>query len=192
MPLTYLPVNQNINHIFTENTYRLDSTTEMNPTTYESQELRFRKYEYFYSKRDLMMKILGNGERGASPSFVVMDNIKMYEIDMIPFFKYFTEANIYNGVQVPFQGRAPEINYEESDYNFLDNVSIGFDSINIQQSFGAVTSNLGGIPGLPPTAKVKFSNTISLIFDSVDSNTGVIVPPPIADQSQNPGNESTL
>ena len=191
MPLTYLPVNQNINHIFTENTYRLDSTTEMNPTTYESQELRFRKYEYFFSKRDLMMKILGNGESGASPSFVVMDNIKMYEVDMIPFFKYFTEANIYDGVQVPFQATAPEINYEEADYNFLDNVSIGLDSLNIQ-SFGAVTSNLGGIPGLPPTAKVKFSNTLGLIFDSINSNTGVVTPPPIADQSQQPGNESTL
>jgi hypothetical protein len=138
-----------------------------------------------------MMKILGNGESGASPSFVVMDNIKMYEVDMIPFFKYFTEANIYDGVQVPFQATAPEINYEEADYNFLDNVSIGLDSLNIQ-SFGSVTSNLGGIPGLPPTAKVKFSNTLGLIFDSINSNTGVVTPPPIADQSQLPGNESTL
>jgi hypothetical protein len=57
------------------------------------------KYEYFYNKTDLMMSISGNGFMGSSSSMVI-DNIKLYEVDMIPFFKYFTEC-IYKGIQNP-------------------------------------------------------------------------------------------
>jgi hypothetical protein len=37
------------------------------------------------------MSISGNGFMGSSSSMVILDNIKLYEVDMIPFFKYFTE-----------------------------------------------------------------------------------------------------
>jgi hypothetical protein len=60
---------------------------------------------------------------------LVLDNIKMYETDMIPFFKYFEEGNIYKGIQIPYEGVAPNIDYLNSDFVFVDNVTIGIDSL---------------------------------------------------------------
>jgi hypothetical protein len=76
-----------------------------------------------------MMSIQGNGDMGGSQSMMVLDNIKMYETDMIPFFKYFEEANIYKGIQIPYEGVAPNIDYLNSDFVFVDNVTIGIDSL---------------------------------------------------------------
>jgi hypothetical protein len=76
-----------------------------------------------------MMSIQGNGNMGGSQSMLVLDNIKMYETDMIPFFKYFEEENIYKGIQIPYEGVAPNIDYLNSDFVFVDNVTIGVDSL---------------------------------------------------------------
>jgi len=75
------------------------------------------------------MSIQGNGDMGSSQSMLVLDNIKMYETDMIPFFKYFEEENIYKGIQIPYEGVAPNIDYLNSDFIFVDNVTIGVDSL---------------------------------------------------------------
>jgi len=72
----------------------------------------------------------GSGATGGSQSMIVLDNIKMYEVDMIPFFKYFNDSNIYKGIQVPYVGLAPNIDYLNSDFIFIDNITIGLDSIN--------------------------------------------------------------
>jgi hypothetical protein len=53
---------------------------------------------------------------------------------MIPFFQYFTDDNINRGVQVPFQGISPFIDYSNASFNFIDNISIGLDSIQTQNS----------------------------------------------------------
>jgi hypothetical protein len=130
--MSYLPITQNINHLLVQNSFRFDSiekTSAERTSGFGTNTIK-KKYEYFYNKTDLMMSIQGNGEMGASQSMLVLDNIKMYETDMIPFFKYFEDANIYKGIQVPYEGIAPNIDYLNSDFVFVDNITLGLDSIN--------------------------------------------------------------
>ena len=56
----------------------------------------------------------GNGLDGSNVSNITIDNLKLYEVYMIPFFKYFTSETINVGVQVPLQGIAPFIDYSDS------------------------------------------------------------------------------
>jgi hypothetical protein len=117
--MSYLPISENIDHIVTENSFRLDVSQNTSPeNSSEYQNIANKKYEYFYNKTDLMMSISGNGFMGSSSSMVILDNIKLYEVDMIPFFKYFTEDNIYKGIQNPITATAPSIDYSKSDFIF--------------------------------------------------------------------------
>lgn len=115
---TFLPIYQNINFLETPKT---------------------RKIEYFYNKRHLAMHFRGSGLYGASQSRFVIDNLNLYELDMIPFFKYFTTENINVGVQVPLQGIAPFIDYTDSNFVFLDNINIGIDSFDVTQQYELYT-----------------------------------------------------
>lgn len=117
-PATFLPIYQNINFLETPGQ---------------------RKVEYFYNKRNLAMHFKGSGLYGTSPSTFIIDNMNLYEIDMIPFFKYFTEESINKGVQVPLQGIAPFINYADSNFIFLNNINIGLDSFDVTQQFELYT-----------------------------------------------------
>ena len=103
---TYLPVYKNINHIFTPNK---------------------SKFEYFYNKRDLMMTFRGSGYDGQYLSEYVIDNLKLYEVDMIPFFKYFTYENINRTVQIPIESLRPYKKYEDSPYKFVTLTPKSFD-----------------------------------------------------------------
>jgi hypothetical protein len=70
---------------------------------------------------------------------------------MVPFFQYFIDSSINKAVQIPYQGIAPFIDYANSNFSFLDNISIGFDSVSIVSSSlpvsGVGTSIGGGIAG---------------------------------------------
>jgi len=84
------------------------------------------KREYFFNKKQLQMFFLGNGSDGSSPTTFVVDNIKLYEVDMIPFFKYFGKSNINQGVVIPYQGTSPNFNdddkfnvYDTSNYSWV-------------------------------------------------------------------------
>ncbi len=129
--MTYLPINTNVDHLLTTNTFRLDTVENMTPIKWGGfgSAQKTKKYEYFYNKTDLMMSILGNGATGASNSSVILDNINIYETDMIPFFKYFQDENIYKGIQIPFVGEAPNIDYLSSDFVFIDNITISVDTL---------------------------------------------------------------
>ena len=61
---------------------------------------------------------------------------------MIPFFQYFTEDNINKGIQIPYQGISPFIDYTNSNFSFIDNISVGLDSIKTQNS-NTVVSGVG-------------------------------------------------
>ena len=139
--MNYLPIKDNINHLKVSNTFRLDSVEDSSPTKWGGfgKNQSTKKYEYFYNKTDMMLNITGNGATGGSSSAVVLDNINMYEVDMIPFFKYFDDVNIYKGIQIPYIGEAPNIDYLNSDFIFIDNITIGLDSIN-SSAISAVTS----------------------------------------------------
>lgn len=126
---TYLPVYRNINHLMTSNR---------------------RKSEYFYNKRNLSMNFHGYSRYSTLPTEYYIDNLHFYEVDMIPFFQYFTEDNINKGVQVPFQGISPFIDYSNENFSFINNISIGLDSINTQNSNTVVSGvglGVGGVGG---------------------------------------------
>lgn len=145
---TFLPVHQNINFLETP---------------------KIRKVEYFYNKRHLAMHFRGGGLYGASQSSFVIDNLNLYEVDMIPFFKYFTSETINVGVQVPLQGIAPFIDYSDSNFVFLDNINIGLDSFDVTQQYDLYTgvgagigagigSSVGGV-GIASTAVTSLEST---------------------------------
>ena len=129
--MNYLPILDNVNHLLSQNTFRLDSIELATPARWGGfgKNQKTKKYEYFYNKTDMMLSISGNGATGGSQSMVVLDNLNMYEVDMIPFFKYFEESNIYKGIQFPYIGTSPEIDYAISDFVFIDNIAIDLDSI---------------------------------------------------------------
>ena len=109
---TYLPIYKNINHVETEN---------------------MTKIEYFYNKRNLSMSFRGSGLNGHNISQFILDNMSLYEVDMIPFFQYFNNGNINKSVSVPYQAVAPFVEYVENDYSLIDNSIYGLDSFNIFQ-----------------------------------------------------------
>jgi hypothetical protein len=80
VPMYYLPVYENIDHLKTKNK---------------------SKVEYFFNKRDLLLKLTGMGKYGESKSSIIIDNIKFYELDMIPFFQYLNYNNVNNSIQIP-------------------------------------------------------------------------------------------
>jgi len=118
---TYLPVYNNINHLLTPKT---------------------KKSEYFYNKRNLAMHFYGYSPIFTTTVEYLIDNLHFYEVDMIPFFQYFTEDNINKGIQIPYQGISPFIDYTNSNFSFIDNISVGLDSIQTQNS-NTVVSGVG-------------------------------------------------
>jgi hypothetical protein len=122
---SYLPIYQNVNHLTTS---------------------KKRKIEYFYNKKNLSMNF--RGDVGSTFEYVI-DNLKFVEIDMVPFFQYFIESNINKGVQVPFQGISPYIDYSNPFFNFLDNISLGVSSIPISNSNVPVSGVAPGITSNP-------------------------------------------
>ena len=122
-PMTYLPIYENINHLLTPG---------------------ITKYEYFYNKPTLSIKTLGADDIGTTldgyyQSQIIIDNLKYYEVDMIPFFQYFIDDNIYQGVSVPWQGIAPFIDYTNSNFSFIDNINIGLGSVQTMQSYTPIS-----------------------------------------------------
>jgi len=81
----------------------------------------------------------GNGLNGSNVSNFVIDNLKLYEVDMIPFFQYFNLKNINKSVSVPYQGIAPVVEYVESDFSLLDKNIYGLDSFYIHQPSGEIS-----------------------------------------------------
>jgi hypothetical protein len=120
---TFLPIYKNINHLLTT---------------------KKTKVEYFYNKRNLSMVFRGDATQ---TSTYIIDNLNFYEVDMIPFFQYFTEDTINKGVEIPFQGISPFIDYKNANFNFIDNIAIGLDSIQTQNSNTAVSGVGIGIGG---------------------------------------------
>ena len=93
-PSRYLPINSNINHLTTRG---------------------IKKQEFFYNKRNLLMNFKGGGLLGSLRSDILLDNIKLYQVDMIPFFQYFKYSNINTSVQIPSNGTSPTIEYADDN-----------------------------------------------------------------------------
>lgn len=92
VPASYLPVTKNVNHVKT---------------------VGKRKQEFFFNKRNLQMRFSGDGVIGDDQAEFYIDNLKLYETDMVPFFQYFNNSigkigNINVSVQIPNSGVSPD------------------------------------------------------------------------------------
>jgi hypothetical protein len=99
---SYLPIYENVNHLTT---------------------IGKTKQEFFFNKKNLMMNFTGVGRDGMSPADFYIDNLKFYELDMIPFFKYFKSpsgklGNINTSVQIPKNEESPLI--DDSSENLVE------------------------------------------------------------------------
>jgi hypothetical protein len=129
-----LPTNVNVNHFQTSNV---------------------KKYEYFFNRGKLSLLTKTTNPGWAS---VTLDNIKFYEVDMVPFFQYTTTDYVNPSVQIPYFGVAPVIDYSNSNFSFIDNVSIGLELgiqvTTVNAGGSTVTTTSGGSstsPIFPPT-----------------------------------------
>jgi hypothetical protein len=144
-PVDTLALNVDIPFIFFFNNTYSNLNTLNNPLfpisdwVFHTRTEDVKKYEYFYNRNSLDMFLIDVD--GFSASF---DNIKFYEVDMIPFFQYLTFDYVNKAVQVPFQGIAPEIDYEDSAFSFVSNIDIQLDSLSTQQTVNVPTSTGGG------------------------------------------------
>jgi hypothetical protein len=101
-----------------------------------------RKVEYFFNRPGLDIGLWSVGRFYLPPKYDIslggtiaeLDNIKFYEVDSIPFFQYTTEDYVNKSIQVPYQGIAPFIDYENENFSFVDNIVISLDSIAINAS----------------------------------------------------------
>lgn len=109
MATSYLPVYENVNHLKTGDN---------------------KKQEFFFNKRNLMMNFRGTGALGTASAEYFIDGLKLYEVDMVPFFQYFRNNNINKSIQNPYQAIAPVIDYTDTEMNeaqvlsdFIENIS---------------------------------------------------------------------
>ena len=184
--MNYLPIRENVNHLKANNTFRLDSIEESRPTKWGGfgKNQPTKKYEYFYNKTDMMLSINGNGATGASTSMLVLDNLNMYEVDMIPFFKYFDESNIYKGIQIPYIGEAPNIDYLNSDFVFIDNITVGVDAIDANGNnslgtncqVGVVITNSDTFTVVTNPSTVARNNTDDITLNATTTGTLALDP----------------
>ena len=160
-PMLYIPVMESV-------IKKYGSTNVVSLST-----SKIKKYEYFFNKPTLSMKFLGSDDIGTTffgnyQTNVILDDLKYYEVDMIPFFQYFIDSNIYKGVSVPWQGIAPFIDYENSSFSFIDNINIGLGSIQTQQSFSPVSGVGIGIStggGFGSGVGVYNAATVSIVVE---------------------------
>lgn len=100
-----------------------------------------KKMEFFYNRVNMDMYIGGSFS-------AVLDNLKFYEVDMIPFFKYYTGTSSINyRPQIPYSARAPFIDYTNQNYSFVDNVVISLDSISDNLIFEELPFDPGDFGG---------------------------------------------
>jgi hypothetical protein len=113
-----------------------------------------KKREFFYNRLGLDLglfsfglstnKDLSSGGGVASQSYhFELDNIKFYEVDMIPFFNYTTEEYVNSDIQVPYFGIAPKID-SSTTFNFLENINLSLQGVILNKSDETIT-----IPQLP-------------------------------------------
>ena len=150
---TYFPIYKNINHVTTPNK---------------------SKIEYFYNKTNLSMFFTGNGLDGMNVSTLVIDNLKLYEVDMIPFFQYFNVKNINKSVSVPYQGIAPIVEYVESDFSLLDKNIYGLDSFYIYQPSGEVSIQAESAAAAAEAAAAEADSSSSSASDAGFGDWGAV------------------
>jgi len=112
--------------------------------------------EFFYNRTSLNLGLFSAGiYTNSDNSFVgpgiasqsyhfELDNIKFYQVDMIPFFNYTNEDYINKDIQVPYSGISPFFDFKDDKVNFLENISFSLQGTILNKSNSVIT-----IPQLP-------------------------------------------
>lgn len=135
-----------------------------------------KKVEYFFNRPGLDLGLLAEQGSIFRDQVHEIDNIKFYEVDMIPFFQYTTKEYVDRSIKIPYQGKAPFINFEDRGVSFVESLNTGVDSIEIQQTMGTFKSSLN-TPFIftPPRIEAGQTNNTSispnLFVSSVQSQT---------------------
>ena len=135
--------------------------------TFDQPITKSNKFEYFYNKQNLEMTIYSVSLTGltSTPGLtyaptasvdIYFNNISFTEVDMIPFFQYATESNIDIRIKTPLKATAPYIDYNNSNFDFIGNINLTFDSKGILSQ--QVTSNQSSV-SIGSTASVSGGST---------------------------------
>lgn len=89
-------------------------------------ETTITKYFYNRGEREPLLAV-----GGATGFGIKIDNLELIETDMIPFFDYALtidsdDDHINCDVRIPFTAVAPFIDYDDTDFSFIDNVAFEF------------------------------------------------------------------
>jgi hypothetical protein len=121
-----------------------------------------KKREFFYNRPGLDLGLLSEQVSIFKEQIHELDNIKFYEVNMIPFFKYTTEEYVDKGIKIPYQGNAPFIDYENNEFSLIENVKISIDSIDIQQTTSTyIPQSFGSLIFIPIGTVGSNSTTIA-------------------------------
>ena len=123
--------------------YLSDNTTNNADQIYQHNlSKKSSVVEYFYNTPTLDFSLYYVGGKGASFSF---DKISFYEVDSIPFFKYYkTDNEIDFSIKNPYTGIAPVIDYTNKNFDFIGNVELGIDYRTIVKQ-NSVSANRSGL-----------------------------------------------
>jgi len=127
--------SSNINLIFSDlgiSTWVNHSVSRYNPI-----ESSNNKFEYFYNTQDLNMWVAGASFLNLE---LIFNNISFYEVDMIPFFQYATESHIDMDIKTPLRATAPYIDYNNSNFDFVGNINLTFDTQDITSQQPSIQS----------------------------------------------------
>jgi hypothetical protein len=133
-------------------------------TDFNHQETSLtKKVEFFYNRQNLDLVIdnrilnenisIGTFDTSNYPptsnltTRISFRNISFTEVDMVPFFQYATATSIYEGIKIPLKATAPYIDYTDSNFDFIGNVNLNFDTQGIVQQ--QPLSQQGGISSVP-------------------------------------------
>jgi len=102
------------------------------------------KVEYFYSRPELNLYFNEVISGGLSNYKYDFEYIKYTEVDMIPFFRYATASRINDLVSGPYMSTAPKINYQDSEFSFIDSIVITETSFDVLTNVVTIINSGGG------------------------------------------------
>lgn len=150
---------------------------------FEASSDSLTKTQYFFNKKGLDLNIEVSTRlttpyiSSTTPTYtnptinnrvdVIFNNISFFEVDMIPFFNYYSrsrEERIDNRIKTPWFAIAPFIDYSNANFEFLGNIDLTIDSelVNNQANYSIIS--IGGVGGSVTTPSGGFPDGV--IFNS--------------------------
>lgn len=141
------------------------------------------KRQYFYNIQELKLEYNSfsafgyNGPATGNPVSFTPETLDMYinnfsiiEVDKIPFFKYAEESDVDFRIKTPYFATAPFIDYTNTNFDFVGNVNLTFDSEGIS-SQGIQSTNVS--VGVSQNVNGSFVSSNDTIFIQNNNSSAV-------------------